>query len=839
MNGLIALAQLPPLTVSGQVVNQNGVAVPNHEVFVALADSANPVYQIFTAITGTNGNYNVTIPLNSNTADLYVVYTYGDCGPVYYSQFVQSSVTNAVVNFQICLNGLPTTPCHAAFTYNPDPGMICIGGGPGLSFSDNSQASGTIISWEWNFGNGAVSTDENPDWCFMLPGIYFVCLTITTDSGCTDQFCQNVYAGDSIINPPPCQANFYYGNPAGTTQSQFFDASLGNPDSWFWDFGDGTTSNQQNPVHVFPQTGFYNVCLTISAFAPNGNINCTSTFCDQIFFQGNNQNGCDAFFTTGDSILCYVGWGLQFYDISNSIDPIINWYWDFGDGNTSVDQNPVNCFSNPGTYEVCLTIETDSCTDQYCQLFTFPDSIPNPNCESYFNYYNGGTNSGLYFWDESFGGAIDWFWQFGDGTSSTLQNPVHFYQAAGFYDVCLTIYTSAGCVDDYCQQVYYDPNNPGSCEAFFSYQSNPAGYYFWFMNQTYAVAGIYYSYWSFGDGTNSIEPNPQHEYSTPGTYEVCLNIVTPDSCSDSYCESIVIGGGTYSVSGNVYANGNLVSNAAVLLMGETGSIYSESVSSGYYEFTNVAEDTYIIYAIPSFVQYPNYVPTYYESSVFWVDAIEVPVSDNVTGADINLIGFNWLPTGTGTITGNVVWNDSTSTSTYKDRLGPSVEDITILLMTLDDNVLIYTSTDAQGYFEFKTLPYGTYKVYTELTGHITYPAIVTLDETNYTVQGIQIIINGSTIVVGIDDSTENSTDNFSVFPNPVNDLLNLSILSNKPTDINVAILNALGQTVHSEVIHVNSGNHLHQVNVSKLPGGIYYTRLTSGSEQPSVVKFIK
>jgi PKD repeat protein len=352
---------------------------------------------------------------------------------------------------------------------------------------------------------------------------------------------------------------------------------------------------------------------------------------------------------------------------------------------------------------------------------------------------------------------------------------------------------------------------------------------------------MYYSFWTFGDGAYSNEQNPVHEYSTPGTYNVCLNIITPDSCNDTYCETITVGGGatTYSVSGNVYAGGALVSNAAVLLLGNTGSIYAETVYNGYYQFLNVPVGTYIIYAIPSYILYPNYIPTYYESSLFWLDAVEIQVNSDVTGADINLIGFNWSANGIGTITGYIIWNDTTSTNTYKDRPGNSVEDITILLMDLDDNVITFTSTDADGYFEFKTLPFGTYKVYTELTGHITYPAIITLDENNYTVTDIEIIVNGSTIIVGIDNIPGTNAGNVIVFPNPVNDLLNLKIQTDEASRLGLSVVNTLGQTIYSESISVNRGSQIHTINVDKLPKGLYFVRIENKNNQSYLVKFVK
>ncbi|MCX6257517.1 MAG: PKD domain-containing protein [Bacteroidia bacterium] len=845
ISGIMVFAQVPPLVVTGQVTDQNGGPVPDQQVFISFADSTGPVgppVQVFMAITDNNGDYSATINVNYFTSGLYIVYTFGNCSQnTYYSQYVQSSVQNAVVNFQICIDNNPPSGCVAGFSYYPEVNMICPGGGPALTFVNNSQSSGSVVSYQWTFGNFDFSSDENPSECFMMPGFYQVCLTITSADGCTDTYCESVYAGDSIINPPGCQADFWYSNPSNTSQNQFYDASSGNPDTWNWSFGDGTSSTEQNPVHIYQMTGSYFVCLTISSVDPDGNITCTSTYCDSIYYQGNNQSACQAYYSTDpNSVYCFIGWGMAFIDESYSGANIDSWYWDFGNGNISTDQNPDQCFNDPGTYQVCLTITAGTCTDTYCQYLSFPDSINYDGCHAAF-YYNGiSADGGSQFIDVSTGGAMTWHWDFGDGTSSTDENPVHLFPAEGYYNVCLTIHTASGCIDQYCLYFYFNSNPQGNCQAFFSYGTNPVGYSYWFMNQTYVINGVYTSNWNFGDGSYSTNQNPVHTYTLPGTYEVCLNIISSDSCTETYCHSIIVGAGNYTVSGNVYANGVAVNNCAVLLMGQTGSIYAGNVSDGYYEFGDVVADTYIIYAIPSYVSYPGYIPTYYQNAIYWTGATQVIVNEDITGADINLIQYNWVPSGGGIISGNVFWpNDSIPVNSYKDRLDHSVAGIAILLMNMNDSVLMYSSTDINGYFDFKTLPFGTYKIYTELTGHITYPAIVTLDNNSNSVTGIQIVITGTTIIVGINEMSDNIHDALSVYPNPVKDLLNLTVNSDISGTVKFSIMNTLGQVVYYEELNLHQGTQTHSISVADLPHGMYYVLIDNDQSRWNQKKFIK
>jgi len=148
---------------------------------------------------------------------------------------------------------------------------------------------------------------------------------------------------------------------------------------------------------------------------------------------------------------------VQFLDLSYSGsgqgNTIVNWMWDFGDGDISTIQNPIHFFPQPGIYMVQLTITTS----HGCNfMVSFPEEIK-PLPTPAFNYSQNG--SGLYTFTDlssiTFGTITGWSWNFGDGDTSTIQNPTHQYAATGNYTVCLTTQSAFGCTDTICQTISF------------------------------------------------------------------------------------------------------------------------------------------------------------------------------------------------------------------------------------------------------------------------------------------------------------------------------------------------------------------------------------------------
>jgi len=240
---------------------------------------------------------------------------------------------------------------------------------------------------------------------------------------------------------------------------QFFDNSWDDSgiQSWWWDFGDSTTSALQNPYHTFPDTISYWVCLTVTDFD-----SCTYSWCQWVNVGTGPPpcNGYASFWTNPDSIDPKT---IYFYDGSWDDSGIMSWSWNFGDSTTSTLANPVHTYLNNGTYWVCLTVtDFDSCTYNVCIWI----NVGGGGCFASFSHWVDTTNT-AYFNDMSSVGITSWWWDFGDSTFSSLQNPVHTYLSTGSYWVCLTISDSGGCSSTWCDWVNVGVG--GGCFASFSH----------------------------------------------------------------------------------------------------------------------------------------------------------------------------------------------------------------------------------------------------------------------------------------------------------------------------------------------------------------------------------
>jgi len=213
---------------------------------------------------------------------------------------------------------------------------------------------------------------------------------------------------------------------------KFTDASTGTPTKWKWNFGDGKTSTLQNPTHKYSAAGNYAVILTVSNSAGSN----TLTKTGYIKVVSKPVAAFSASPTSGKAPL-----NVKFTDTSTGTPT--KWKWDFGDGKTSIKQNPTHKYYKAGKYTVTLKV-TNAVGINTVTRSNYITVTEKPVAVFSASPISGKAPLNVKFTDKSTGSPTKWKWNFGDGTTSTKQNPIHKYSAAGKYTVILKVTNAAG-----------------------------------------------------------------------------------------------------------------------------------------------------------------------------------------------------------------------------------------------------------------------------------------------------------------------------------------------------------------------------------------------------------
>lgn len=355
---------------------------------------------------------------------------------------------------------------------------------------------------------------------------------------------------DTIPPFPNCFADLYF-EPVDSLTFQFYgyyysfmDTTGNQPATYSWDFGDGTTSTDQNPLHVYNAPGVYTVTLTAT-----GADGCTSTITYIVDTSFNPGPDCFGYIMYNQTGTTSFDFSAQVFDFSGNSQPQITAYdWDFGDGSTSTDAAPSHTYAAEGVYTVQLHATTDQgCDIHACDVvfaFNCPIDTFLYGCQAMFMAGGvwsdstgidptGGNPLTVSFVDLSLGGVTSWSWSFGDGTTSTDQNPIHTYAAEGTYTVSLDITTVDGCESSATFEICVGANcwTPEyNCQAMFIPIPDSSGTNgIQFLDISVTASPIQGWLWNFGDGTTSTDQNPYHVYAQPGIYTVSLTIEA-DSC---------------------------------------------------------------------------------------------------------------------------------------------------------------------------------------------------------------------------------------------------------------------------------------------------------------------
>lgn len=426
-----------------------------------------------------------------------------------------------------------------------------------IHFQNQSQPQDFTDSIRWTFGDGTSlsglvgnTTISNPTHIYANAGTYTVCLRIkknpTAPGGtpCVSEICK------TVIVQQPCNlvANFTWSATSSNPLLIAFQNTsvpLAASDSIRWTFGDGTSSLDVNPTHLYSNPGTYTVCLRVKKNNnAAGTAPCVREICKTIVVQGTTCNLHANFTSQADSLNPQKIWFTNTSTGSGSLDSI---RWTFGDGTSSNVYNPNHIYTAPGTYTVCLRIIKRSpngapttCISDTCKVIVVQSSC---NFQVNWSWVADSINTRkIYFTNLtlSTNAGATAVWNFGDGTAASSWNAVHEYAQPGTYNVCLRVYLNNTCVREKCYVITVlapaPPCNNQSNFAFEKFSNDNQKYKF---TPAYINTAAVYT-WTFGDGTGSHDIIATHRYAQPGTYTVCLTVWRSATCASTTCKTITV-----------------------------------------------------------------------------------------------------------------------------------------------------------------------------------------------------------------------------------------------------------------------------------------------------------
>lgn len=424
----------------------------------------------------------------------------------------------------------------------PDDSFVCP---QAIAFTDLStaydssagfiQPGDAILSWTWTFGGTlASSVLSNPE-IYMSAGDYNVKLLVTNTIGCKDSVIKSL----NITGPKA-----YYtitGDTTGCLPASFiFVNQSTNANSYVWSFKDSLnntliTSTDSAFTFTYESYGLFQPTLTAQGnYVQNGlNVTCEDVFPDSteinIRLLAANETPI-AEFESSTNCAAKSATFTQTATITSTT--LTQFFWEFGDGDTSWQVNPTHVYADTGHYQVILHVfSADACEDTVQH-----EVIISPNPSAYFIFNEVCLGSTTLFTDstDAFNDIIyDWQWSFGDGASSTLQDPFHDFAKDSTYEVSLLVTNIAGCRDTSTQsiRIHSYPTANFSVNPVCDYDSSS------FINSS-SNSELPLTYtWTFGDAGTSNSENPKHQYASAAVYSVKLHAVSQWGCADSVSKS--------------------------------------------------------------------------------------------------------------------------------------------------------------------------------------------------------------------------------------------------------------------------------------------------------------
>jgi len=374
-------------------------------------------------------------------------------------------------------------------------------------------------SWTWAVNAIDQASTQNFNHTFSLPDTYSISLT-SEIPGCSSTISKNF-----LVEASGTLVDFSFTDQCEGDLTLFTNNSVGTAD-FTWNFGDGQTSTQNNPSHVFPDKGVYNVLL--SASDTNGCLN-SKTLPVAII-----STPAPDFFIDLPPFSC-SGTPTQFHDNTPPLTDsnITNWDWAFNDGTgaTSTQKDPLHTFALPGIYNVDLQVTSNFGCSATVQLPVDIAISPNAN----FSVGASCLNKPTQFENTSSSGIQSWLWIIGSSTYA-FPNPVHTFASSGSYPVSLTVTGLNACEAMSIKTVEVKPVPSLN----FSYTPPCTNLPTIFTDNTTGVDLPTSWFWDFGNGNTATGSPASNIFSSAGAFPVKMKVNTESGCEYSLSKNVVV-----------------------------------------------------------------------------------------------------------------------------------------------------------------------------------------------------------------------------------------------------------------------------------------------------------